>query len=157
MAAIGNPAFQNRRGTLPTLHDKSSGYGIVRFNTKKQTYTVECWRLLIDAAKPKDGDQFPGWPKTISQEENYGRSATAYLPEIKVKGLEHSVIQVTNAKTSELVYALRIRGNTVRPKVFDAKAKYNLRIGEPDENLWKTFEDVVPVKLGGKSSLAVSF
>jgi hypothetical protein len=37
VAAIGNPAFQNRRGTLPTLHDKSSGYGIVRFNTKKQT------------------------------------------------------------------------------------------------------------------------
>ena len=71
--------------------------------------------------------------------------------------MSNPVIQVTDAETGELVYALRIRGSSFRPKVFDAKAKYNLRIGEPDENLWKTFEDIAPVEPNDKSSLTVSF
>ncbi|SVB58985.1 uncharacterized protein METZ01_LOCUS211839, partial [marine metagenome] len=96
-------------------------------------------------------------PKTIAQENNYGRGASAHLPSIKVKGLKNPVIQVTDANSGDLVYALRIRGSSFRPKVFDAKAKYNLRIGEPDENLWKTFENLAPVKPGDKSSLTVSF
>ena len=155
--AIGNPAKKNRKGRLETLHDKASGYGVVRMNKAKGTITMECHRLLIDAANLKPNDQFPGWPKTISHEENYGRAAVSHLPEIKVKGLEHPVIQVTDAQTGELIYALRIRGDSIRPKVFNLKAKYNLRIGEPDLNQWKTLKGLSPVKSGDKSSLSVSF
>ena len=155
--AIGNPDQRKPKGRIQTLHDKASGYGIVRMNKAKGTITMECHRLLIDAANLQPGDQFPGWPKTISLEENYGRKAVAHLPAIKVKGLNNPVIQVMDAKSGELVYALRIRGSSFRPKVFDATAKYNLSIGEPDENLWKTFEKLAPVKPGDKSSLTVSF
>ena len=109
--AIGNPAAQNRKGRLATLHDKASGFGIARFNAKTGAITMECWRLLIDAANPKPADQFPGWPKTIRYTDNYGRKPVAHLPMIKVQGLENPVLQVKNAKTGELVYALRIRSN----------------------------------------------
>ena len=61
--AIGNPAAQNRKGRLATLHDKASGFGIARFNTKTGSITMECWRLLIDAANPKPTDQFPVGPR----------------------------------------------------------------------------------------------
>ena len=71
--------------------------------------------------------------------------------------MSNPVIQLTDAQTGELIYALRIRGSSFQPKVFNAKAKYDLRIGEPDGNLWKIFEDVAPVKPGDKSSFTVSF
>src|SRR5690606_1836778 len=35
--AVGNPARQNRKPVLELLHDKSSGYGIVRFNKPERT------------------------------------------------------------------------------------------------------------------------
>jgi hypothetical protein len=143
VAAIGNPAFQNRRGTLPTLHDKSSGYGIVRFNTKKQTYTVECWRLLIDAAKPKDGDQFPGWPKTIHLTDNYGRAAVAHLPTIEVHGIQDPVIQLIEDKTGEVVYTLRVRGNSLRPRVF-SKAPHTLKVQDAATGKTRILKGIKP-------------
>ena len=63
--AIGNPEEENRPGLVNTAHDKASGYGIVRANPEAQTITMECWRYDTDAAHPKPGDQFPGWPMTI--------------------------------------------------------------------------------------------
>jgi len=64
--AIGNPAEKNRPGVLNTLHDKSSGHGMVTFDKTKKTVRMDCWRLQFDAAQPDiKTDQFPGWPKTI--------------------------------------------------------------------------------------------
>ena len=145
VAAIGNPAFQNRRGALPTLHDKSSGYGIVRFNTKKQTYTIECWRLLIDTAKPKDGDQFPGWPKTITLKDNYGRAAVAHLPTVEVKGIQDPVIQVINETDKEIVYTLRIRGNSQRPRVF-SKAPHTVKVQDAATGKSRTLKGIKPAQ-----------
>ena len=70
--AIGNPAAQNRKAVLPHSMTRLP-VSIARFNTKTGAITMECWRLLIDAANPKPTDQFPGWPKTIIQ-DNYGRN-----------------------------------------------------------------------------------
>ena len=83
--AIANPEKKNRKGRLQTLHDKASGYGIVRMDPEKGTYTMECWRLLFDANQPKKDDQFPGWPKTVHYTENYGRKATAHLPTLEIQ------------------------------------------------------------------------
>ncbi|MCH2378094.1 MAG: hypothetical protein MK236_01605 [Pedosphaera sp.] len=150
--AIGNPAFKNRPGALPTLHDKSSGYGLVRFNTAKQTITIECWRLLFDAAKPKPADQFPGWPRTIHMMENYGRTAADYLPAIEVEGLKDPVIQVINQTTKEIVYTLRIRGKVLRPKIY-AKGPHTVKVINPATGKTKTLKGVKPA--GGK--LTVKF
>jgi alkaline phosphatase D len=155
--AIGNPTPTKSKRRLNTLHGKASGYGVVRMNKAKGTITMECHRLLIDASKLKVGDQFPGWPKTINYSENYQRAPAAYLPEIKVKGLAHPVIQVINAKTNELVYALRSRKDYFRPPVFDKTANYKVRVGEPDNDEWKILEKLKPDAKGKKTSVSLEF
>ena len=139
--AIGNPAKENRKGRLNTLHDKASGFGIARFNAKSGSIKMECWRLLFDAANPRPEDQFPGWPKTIRYTDNYGRKPVGHLPLIKVTGMKNPVIQVKDSK-GELVYALRIRGASFRPPVFVKEEAYEVKVGDPDLDSWKTLRSL---------------
>lgn len=142
--AIGNPAAKNRQGRLNTLHDKASGFGLVRLNKRTGAITMECHRLLIDAADPKPGDQFPGWPKTIDYRQNYGRAPVAHLPEIRVKGIERPVIHLRKAGEKKLIYALRLTGSGFRPPVFDPGSTYDLTVGDPDQNLSRVLKNLKP-------------
>ena len=155
--AIGNPTPKKSKGRLNTLHDKASGYGIVRLNKAKGTITMECHRLLIDAADLQPEDQFPGWPKTIHFRENNGRAPTAHLPEIKVEGVKYPVFKIIDEKTGELVYAIRIQGGSFRPPIYDKTATYKISIGEPDMEKWKSLEDLKPDAVGKKTFLYLKF
>ena len=128
--AIGNPEKKNRPGRLETLHDKASGYGILRLDPSKQTITMECWRLLIDAAHPKPGDQFPGWPKTIAVADNYGREALAWLPTLVIDGANDPVIHVETAAGSH-VYSLRVHDGRFSPKVFST-GTFKVTVAHPE-------------------------
>ncbi|MGE0378947.1 MAG: alkaline phosphatase D family protein, partial [Planctomycetaceae bacterium] len=139
--AIGNPAAKNRKPVLELLHDKSSGYGLVHFNKPERTITMECFRLLFDAAKPQPEDQFPGWPKTINMHDNDGRRAVAYLPTIEVAGMTDPVVQVIDESTGESVYTLRIRGESFRPKVF-APGSYTVRVGDPEGGVMRALRGI---------------
>jgi hypothetical protein len=46
-------------------HIKGSGHGVVIFDREGRKATFEMWRHAIDAAQPKDGDQFDGFPMTV--------------------------------------------------------------------------------------------
>jgi len=96
---------------------KAAGYGLVRFHKSTRQITMECWPRFVEVSKP-GAQQFPGWPITITQGDNYGRRATAWLPELHVKGVTNPVIQVGDDALGEVVYTLRIQGSTIRPKVF---------------------------------------
>ena len=127
----------NRKPVLEFLHDKASGYGLVHFNKEDGTITMECWTLLFDAAKPQAEDQFPGWPRTIAMEENYGRKATGHLPTLKISGMKNPVVQVIDEGVyNEVVYTLRIKGSSFRPKVF-SEGPFTVIIGEPSEGKTK--------------------
>ncbi len=155
--AIANPAEKNRTKTQETLgHDKASGHGVVRFNKKDRTLTMECYRLLWDAKKPKPEDQFPGWPKTISVEDNYGRKASAHLPKLMVKGMTDPVVQVLEMPGEKVVYTRRIRGTAYRPRVFKANAKYSIIVGEPSQKKTKHLKDIRPTK-DKNATLEVTF
>ena len=155
--AIGNPAKKNRPGRINTLHDKSSGFGIVRMNKRQATTTMECYRLQIDANNLKPEDQFPGWPKTIHMTENYGREAAAYLPQLQVTGMTNPVVQVIDDTSGDIVYTLRIRGTTFRPKVFSANAAYTIKVGEPGAGDLKVIEGVEPIVGDQLETLEVDF
>lgn len=127
---IGNPAKKNRPGRLETLHDKASGYGILRLDPAKQTITMECWRLLFDANNPKPEDQFPGWPLTVSVADNYGREAAAWLPTLVVQGAKDPVVHVETA-AGEHVYSIRAQGSTFSPKVF-SKGEFKVTVEHPE-------------------------
>jgi len=125
------------------LHDKMPGYGIVKLDKRARTYTFECWPRWAD---PGRDPQYPGWPKTVPQLDNYARKPAAFLPTLEISGRADPVVQVIDEATGEVVYTLRIRGDRFRPMVFDAGVTYRVRVGEPDENAWTELAGVRPAR-----------
>jgi len=132
--AVSNPTFTNKKPSR--LYDRATGYGIVRMNKKSRDIVLECWPRF---ANPKTGnvEQYEGWPITFKQEDNYGRKAVGYLPKIEVEGLKNPVIQIINETNKEIIYSLRINEKSFKPKVFNSKISYTVRVGEPDTKTWK--------------------
>ncbi len=153
--AVANPKKKWRAHPLERLMDKASGYGLVRFHKKTGKITIECWPLLVDVSKP-DAKQFPGWPLTISIEDNFPKPGVAWLPRVEVRGLENPVIQVVRQDTGEHLYTLRIRGTEWQPRVFSKTGRYTLRVGEPGRD-FRTFEDLKPARRDTAGVLRVEF
>ncbi|MFP6581489.1 MAG: alkaline phosphatase D family protein [Candidatus Hydrogenedentota bacterium] len=122
--AVSNP---EPAGVDPAaLYDRAPGYGIVRFNKKERTITSEVWPRWVDPSAP-DAKQYPGWPITVNQMDNYNRKAVAYLPELIMESAVNPLVQVVNEAAGEIVYTVRIKGNRFRPKVF-ATGIYTVRV-----------------------------
>ena len=109
------------------LHDRMPGYGIVKLNKAKRTIRMECWPRWADPGNPRH-KPYPGWPKTISQLDNYRRKPAGFLPTLNITGMKDPVVHVINEKTGKTVYALRILGRSFRPFVF-SKSKHTVRVG----------------------------
>jgi hypothetical protein len=105
-----------------------AGFGIVRFNKHDRTITAECWPRNVDVSTAA-ARQYPGWPVTVRQEDNYGRAAVAYLPERHIHGQTDPVVQVIRDSSGDIVYTVRAHGNRFRPKVFE-EGTYTIRVGE---------------------------
>jgi len=127
--AVSNPYLT---GIEPTnLHDRAPGYGIVRMDRASRGIIIECWPRWVDPSAP-DAEQYPGWPVALNQLENYSREPVGFLPRIAVEGLEDPVIQVIREDTGEIVYTLRILGQTIQPRVYSLETTYTLVVGDPD-------------------------
>jgi len=116
----------------------AAGHGLIRFNKKDRSVTFECWPRQVDVTNP-DHSQFPGWPVTVKQEDNDGREAVAYLPTLEISGQTDPVVQVIEEASGDILYTMRIKGTTVRPKVF-AQGKYTIKVGEGEKQ--KTLEGI---------------
>lgn len=127
--AVANGAIQPRGTVLEMMRQKASGLGIVRFDKSQRTITFECWPYLADVTAA--GTQFPGWPVTVNQLDNYARKAATELPTLMIEGVENPVVQIVSESDGELVYTLRIRGRQFQPKVF-AAGMYTVRVSEPE-------------------------
>ncbi|GEO06471.1 hypothetical protein AAE02nite_41350 [Adhaeribacter aerolatus] len=136
--AVANPQKTDLKPA--NVYDRATGYGIVTFNKAQRTIKTECWPRFINPSQKPDG-QYAGWPITINQEDNYSRPAVAWLPEIKIGNLKNPVVEIVDENTNELVYALRIKGNRFKPKVF-AKGTYSVRVREPETALVKEWKGV---------------
>jgi hypothetical protein len=163
MLAVANPSPERNHDLLTT---RAAGFGIVKFNKKTREITIECWprnaditarlprarlpRARLPRARLPRGlsvgqapisEQYPGWPRTIEQEDNYGRKAVAYLPTIEIKGMTNPVVQVIDESNDEIVYTLRINGTSYRPKVFK-KGEYTIKVGQQGTDRMKTLTGV---------------
>ncbi|HBE39906.1 MAG TPA: hypothetical protein DDW27_01630, partial [Bacteroidales bacterium] len=155
--AIGNPGeFGGIQNRYEFQNKKSGGLGFVIFNKETRDITVECWHFLSDVSKPLNDSQFPGWPFTVSQMDNYGRVAAAWLPLLKITGDPDPVIQITNQSTGELEYIVRINGNEFIPKVFK-RNKFSIKIGYPEKNLFREAKNIEPDLTRGKTQLEFVF
>ena len=95
------------------LNTRSAGFGIVRINTKDREITMECWPRNVDVA----GDttqQYPGWPRTISQFDNYHPPSWGRMKEYQFDDA-NPVIQLIDNDTHEILYTVRIEGRSFKP------------------------------------------
>jgi hypothetical protein len=129
--AVSNPFLT---GIEPTnLHDRAPGYGIVRMNRETRDIIIECWPRWVDPSAP-GAEQYRGWPVACHQLDNYSREPAGFLPRIAVEGMEDPVIQVIREDTDEIVYTIRIAGQTFQPRVFSLETTYTLLAGDPDSD-----------------------
>lgn len=122
--AVANPSPEKGGDRLTT---RAAGFGVIRINKQTRNVTFICWPRNVNVSA-KNAKPYPGWPFTFNQLDNYGRKAVAYLPSLQINKA-NQVVQVINEKTGEIVYTLRIKGTTFRPKVF-TKDSYTINVGE---------------------------
>ncbi len=95
------------------LNTRSAGYGIVRLNTDTRDITMECWPRNVDITDPAT-QQYPGWPRTISQFDNYNPPSWGQLGELTFD-IEDPVVQLIDAESKEILYTVRANGKTFTP------------------------------------------
>lgn len=130
--------------------------GIIRFNKKTREINIANWPRKADPDSP-DGKPYPGWPIVINQEDNYGRKAVAWLPDLEFSGTElPPVIRIINEKNGELVYAVRAKGYSFKPKVYETGI-YTIEAGEPGTAKWKVFPGIASRSHSGKGKIKIDF
>ena len=134
--AVSNPVFTGEKPAK--LYDRATGYGIVRFNKNTRDIKIECWPRQ---ANPKPDSQYPGWPITINQEDNFLNNATLFLPELNITGMDNPVVQIIDEANNEIVYTLRIKGKSYQPKVLK-EGVYTIKIGELGSDLEKILNHI---------------
>ncbi|MEM0968342.1 MAG: hypothetical protein AAGJ31_03245, partial [Verrucomicrobiota bacterium] len=75
--------------------------------------TMECWPRNVDITDPAT-QQYPGWPRTISQFDNYNPPSWGQLGEITFN-VEDPVVQLIDVESKEILYTVRASGNTFTP------------------------------------------
>jgi len=148
--AVANPEPGGSGGKLNT---RAAGFGVLRLNKKTRKITMECWPRNVDVTDP-NASQYPGWPMTIDQTDNYGRKPLAYLPTLEIKGTTNPVVEIVDEETGDWVYALRINGTRFRPKVFQV-GSYTIEVGEGEAR--KVFRGVRADKLDDERARVVEF
>ncbi len=155
--SIGNPGdFAGISNRYEMQHNKTAGFGFVIFDKENRDITMESWHFISDVLNPDEMSQHPGWPKTISQFDNYGREPLGWLPALKISGDPDPVVEIINQTTGELEYILRIKGNEFIPKVF-SNDKFIVKVGYPEKDLFKEFSDIIPDTAAGVSELIIDF
>jgi len=108
--AAANPEKQPGDNLLNT---RAAGFGVVRFNKKTRDITMECWPRNVDITAPASR-QYPGWPRTISQFDNYNPPSWGKLGGFTFD-VENPVVQLVDAATSEVLYTVRAKGKAFTP------------------------------------------
>jgi hypothetical protein len=147
--AAANPSKEpNGGGKLTT---RAAGFGVTRFKIPTREITFECWPRNADITDAGT-KQYTGWPMTIKQTDNYGRKAAAHLPTLNIAGQPNPVVQVIDESDGEVVYTLRILGNSFRPKVFH-QGTYTVKVG--DGNQVQTLTGIEPLAADQTKSIDV--
>lgn len=149
--AVANPAAQD---TADKLTSRATGWAVVTFDKKNRTVRCDMWPRKVDILD-LGSKQYPGWPITVNQLDNYGRKAAAYLPVLRVRGMTNPIVQVIDEKSGEIVYTLRIRGIEFRPKVFH-DGTYTIKVGDQMQRN-RTLRGVRSLPATKKQELVVRF
>lgn len=139
--AAANPRQTSREPSI--IYDRSTGYGILTFDTARREIRVECWPRYADPADGPEG-QYEDWPITVTQADGDGRTAAAYLPTLEIEGLDEPVVQVIDETTKEPLYTFRLGEPAFRPPVFREDGAYTVRLGDGERWL-QTLDGLQPL------------
>lgn len=131
--AVANPVQVD--ADPPALHSRAPGYGIIQFERATRRITLANWPRWVDPSAP-GAKPYPGWPITIEQLDNGFPQQGPALPPIPDVGFDDPVVQVVDESSREVVYTLRIRGRSFRPRVF-RPGVYTVRVMDPDRGVVK--------------------
>jgi len=92
-------------------------------------------------------DSFPGWPVTVNQFDNAGINRTGDKITIQSNGVLNPALLVYDAKTEELLLSVRMKGDKFSG-IVDGSGRYNLKIGNPETERWKTISELIPGEPG---------
>jgi hypothetical protein len=101
---------------------RADGFGLIRFDKPSGQLTFECWPRF------SQGEQFPGWPITVRNDDNDGRQPVAWLPELVMSGGDRAVVQVIDELDGEILYSHRVRGGRFQPPVF-SRGSFTVKVG----------------------------
>jgi hypothetical protein len=127
---------------------QGAGFGIIRFQKPERTITMELWPRGCLVSDPSCS-QYPGWPITINQLDNYGRAPEAYLPTLRISGRVDPVVQVRSEPEGEIIYTLRIKGTQFQPWVFE-EGTYTIQVASGEDVLvFRGIEASTAAEAGG--------
>lgn len=129
--AAANPRATGLEPSI--IRDRVTGYGIVTFDTARERIHIECWPRHEDPASA-GAHQYEGWPITVDRGSGDGRVPVGFLPAVHVDGIDDPVVEL-RTESGDLVYALRIVGQSFAPPVFDEQT-HTVRVGDPDSGRW---------------------
>ncbi len=128
------------------LNTRSAGFGVVRLNTKTRSITMECWPRNVDITDPAT-EQYLGWPKTISQLDNYNPSSWGKLGTLSFD-VSDPVVQLVETDSGDILYTIRVQGRSFTPHAPKSGA-FHVKAG-------KDKPDAVVVRNGKVGDPAVS-
>lgn len=126
MLAYANPVDRSNET------QRADGYGLVRFRKSDRKIEFECWPRFIDVTD-KGAKQFPGWPVSITAQDNDGRKVVGHLPLLKFENVLSPVVQVVNEDTEEVLYTIRANGDSFLAPVYQP-GNYTVKIGRDQPN-----------------------
>ncbi|WP_417734832.1 hypothetical protein [Rosistilla oblonga] len=109
------------------LNTRAAGFGIVRLNTKTREITMECWPRNVDVTDPS-AKQYPGWPRTISQFDNYNPPSWGQLGELTFD-VDSPVVQLVDSANGEILYTVRVNGKRFVPGAPKGKT-FHVKVGK---------------------------
>ncbi|WP_417731643.1 hypothetical protein [Rosistilla oblonga] len=109
------------------LNTRAAGFGIVRLNTKTREITMECWPRNVDVTDPS-AEQYPGWPRTISQFDNYNPPSWGQIGELTFD-VDSPVVQLVDSANGEILYTVRVNGKRFVPGAPKGKT-FHVKVGK---------------------------
>ena len=141
--AAANPARYPGPG-LDGLRYRVTGYTILTCNRSTRKTTVAEWPRWVDPSSP-DAKPYDGWPITIDQLENGLWGAEWQLETIHTDGFSDPVVQVQSEADGEIIYTLRIRGESFTPLVRES-GSYRVLAFDPDGYYRKEWRSIAARK-----------
>lgn len=139
VVAVANPARYEGEG-LEGLRFRATGYTILTCNRATRKITIVVWPRWVDPSA-KGARPYDGWPITINQLENGLWGAQWELDRIETAGFRDPVVQIQEEASDEVVYTVRINGESFTPPV-RKEGTYSILAYDPDGFYRKEWKNV---------------